>query len=174
MSDTVPMVSESCIRSYPQGTSPGLTTTFQDINGDGPVKANTSRKATNGEKHEGQNGQVDEATGYKWSRDEDAPGYSWNNRRAQDEELRTIDHFVGSRKGLEDAEAWSRTFSATHCGDIMLNCETRAVRSLDIHLSTKNACNRDCYDRAEAGLDERPSDGMGKDLRTSAVNIEAS
>lgn len=38
--------------------------------------------------------QVHEASGYQWTRAEDAPGYSWSNKKAQDEYNRAWDGLV--------------------------------------------------------------------------------
>jgi len=46
-------------------------------------------------KAERQGGQyVYKSTGYKWTRDEDAPGYGWKNKKAMDDYSRATEQLV--------------------------------------------------------------------------------
>jgi len=55
----------------------------------------TSFHQGNSEKIGRQGGQfVYKSTGYRWSRDEDAPGYGWKNKKAIEDYHRALDQLV--------------------------------------------------------------------------------
>lgn len=43
-------------------------------------------------------GSVHAASGYRWSREEDAPGYRWKNKKATEEAARAWDSLVGKEQ----------------------------------------------------------------------------
>ena len=54
-------------------------------------------KKTNGEHARTQ---IEPRSGYTWEREEDAPGYGWKSKRAQEEALRAKDAVVDPDKRL--------------------------------------------------------------------------
>ncbi|KAI9722755.1 MAG: hypothetical protein M1828_004451 [Chrysothrix sp. TS-e1954] len=76
-----------------------------------PAGSNEAAKMSNG--HE----MVDEKTGYTWTKEEDAPGYAWKNRKAQDEANRAWgqivqkEEMIGRRFGdigsKDDKKKWT-------------------------------------------------------------------
>lgn len=47
---------------------------------------------------------VHERSGYRWDREEDAPGYAWLNKKAVEEYSRALDGMVGREGGVVGGE----------------------------------------------------------------------
>ena len=65
------------------------------LNENGKRVAARSADLGNGIAKSGQIQQQHKPTGYTWDREEDAPGYSWKNKKAQEDYARSWDNIVG-------------------------------------------------------------------------------